>query len=72
MDKFIHILLWGEDIGSLMWKKSSGEAYFIYNPEFLRIPIEPFPLAAAKTSDPFRHYKSAEGRKFQHAASGFI
>jgi len=69
MDKFIHVILWGQDIGSLMWKKSTGEAYFVYNPDFLSSPIEPFPLAAPKIHDRFWNYPSTEGKKFQHLPS---
>jgi len=69
MDKYIHIVLWGQDIGSLMWKKSTGEAYFVYNPDFLSSPIEPFPLAAPKIHDRFWNYPSTEGKKYQHLPS---
>jgi len=69
MDKFIHVILWGQDIGSLMWKKSTGEAYFVYNPDFLGSPIEPFPLTAPKVHDRFWHFPSTEGKKFQHLPS---
>lgn len=69
MDKFIHILLWNQEIGSLMWKKSTGEAYFMYHPDFLNNPIEPFPLAARKGLDPFKTYPSTDGKKFQHLPS---
>ena len=69
MDKFIHILLWSQEIGSLMWKKSTGEAYFMYHPDFLNNPIEPFPLAARKGLDPFKIYPSTDGKKFQHLPS---
>lgn len=69
MDKFIHIFLWGQEIGSLMWKNSIGEAYFMYHPEFLKNPVEPFPLVARKGQDPFKTYPSTEGKKFQHLPS---
>lgn len=69
MDKFIHILLWGQEVGSLMWKKNIGEAYFMYHPDFLKYPIEPFPLVARKGQDPFKTYPTTEGKIFQHLPS---
>lgn len=69
MDKFIHILLWGREIGSLMWKKNTGEAYFVYHPQFLNDSLEPFPLTAPKTRGPFAHYPASEGKKYQHLPS---
>lgn len=69
MDKFVHVILWGKKIGSLMWRKSTGEAYFVYNPEYLSSTIEPFPLAAPKPRDRFHSFQSTEGKKFQHLPS---
>lgn len=69
MDKFIHILLWGKEIGSLMWKKSTGEAYFVYHPNFLNHPLEPFPLMAPKSRGRFAYYPATDGKKYQHLPS---
>lgn len=69
MDKFIHILLWGKEIGSLMWKKNIGEAYFVYHPNYLGNPQEPFPLTAPKNRGLFTHYPATEGKKYQHLPS---
>lgn len=69
MDKFIHILLWGMEIGSLMWTKKNGEAYFVYHPDFLNNPLEPFPLVAPKSRGRFARYPATDGKRYQHLPS---
>lgn len=70
MRKCIRIILWGQEIGSLMWRDESHSSYFLYNPDFLKSPIEPFPLIAPKPAMPFRVFES-EGRKYQDLPAFF-
>ena len=65
MKNCIHIFLWGQEIGSLMWRDESRNSYFVYNPAYLKSPIEPFPLVAPKPSMPFRAFESESDRKYQ-------
>lgn len=64
MRNCIHIFLWGQEVGSLMWREESHSSYFLYHPDYLKSPIEPFPLIAAKPSTPLHAFDS-EGRKYQ-------
>ena len=64
MRNCIHILLWGEEIGSLMWREERHNSYFLYSPEYLKNPIEPFPLMARKPALSIRAFES-DGRKYQ-------
>lgn len=64
MRNCIHIWLWGQEIGSLMWREESHSSYFLYNPDYLKSSIEPFPLMAPKPTMPLRTFES-EGRKYQ-------
>lgn len=70
MRNCIHIYLWGEEIGSLMWRDESRNSYFLYNPEYLKnSTIEPFPLVAPKPSIRYRTFESEEERKYQRLPS---
>lgn len=69
MDRYIHVILWGREIGSLMWRKKEGESYFMYHPAYLSDLVSPFPLAAPKGNDRFRTYPGTDGKKFQHLPS---
>lgn len=70
MRNCIHVILWGQEIGSLMWRDESHNSYFLYNPDYLKSPIEPFPLIAPKPSMPLRAFDS-EGRKYQDLPAFF-
>ena len=65
MKNCIHIFLWGQEIGSLMWREESRSSYFVYNPAYLKSPIEPFPLVAPKPKMPFQSFVSESDRKYQ-------
>lgn len=44
MNKKIKVFLWGEEIGSLIWKNDNS--FFLYNSDYIQKGIEPFPLEA--------------------------
>lgn len=69
MKNCIHIYLWGEEIGSLMWRDKSHNSYFLYKQTYLDSAIEPFPLVAPKPSFPYRAFESDEDRKYQRLPS---
>lgn len=36
MTKSLRVILWGEEIGRLMWDERRRLSYFIYNPDFVK------------------------------------
>ena len=60
----IHIWLWGQEIGSLMWRYERHSSYFVYHPDFIASDIEPFPLVAPKAFN--KAYVSEDKRMYQH------
>lgn len=42
----LKILLWGKEIGRLVWDKRTRNTYFMYNPEFLNDSLDIAPLTA--------------------------
>ena len=69
MRNFVHVILWGEDIGSLMWRKERRNSYFVYNPSYLTKLEEPFPLVAPKTNKLMLSFSGEEQRIYQHLPS---
>ena len=46
MNNQLKIMLWGEEIGRLMWDKRRHTSYFTFNPSFLNKGLDISPLAA--------------------------
>lgn len=62
----IHIWMWGREIGALMWREGRNSSYFVYHPDYLSDPIEPFPLVAPKTRALNKAFVSEDKRMYQH------
>ncbi len=71
MRQFLHIYLWGKEIGQLEWKTRTGRSVFSYNPAYLsEVGISPAPLVAPIDKDAlFRSFVSEEERIYQHLPS---
>lgn len=65
MQHCIKIWLWGKEIGSLMWREERHNSYFVYHPDYLNNPIEPFPLMAPKKGAINRTFHSDTARMYQ-------
>lgn len=65
MQHSIKIWLWGREIGSLMWREERHNSYFVYHPDYLNNPIEPFPLMAPKKGAINRTFHSDTARMYQ-------
>ena len=46
MTKSLRVILWGEEIGRLMWDERRRLSYFIYNPDFVKKGLNVSPLVA--------------------------
>lgn len=66
MRNFVHVILWGEEIGSLMWHTERHNSYFVYNPAYMSKEEEPFPLVAPKTNTAINTYHGEDKRIYQH------
>lgn len=62
----IHIWMWGREIGSLMWREGRNSSYFVYHPDYLSDPLEPFPLVAPKTRALNKAFANEDKRMYQH------
>lgn len=67
MRQFLHIYLWGKEIGQLEWKARIGRSVFAYNPTYLsEVGVSPAPLIAPIDKDAlFRSFVSEEERIYQ-------
>ena len=65
MQNSIKIYLWGREIGSLMWRENKHNSYFVYHPEYITDPVEPFPLIAPKKGAISRAFNSEDARLYQ-------
>lgn len=65
MQHCIKIWLWGKEIGSLMWREERHNSYFVYHPDYLSNPLEPFPLIAPKRGAINRTFHSDTARMYQ-------
>ena len=65
MQHSIKIWLWGKEIGSLMWREERHSSYFVYHPDYLNNPIEPFPLMAPMKGAINRTFHSDTARMYQ-------
>lgn len=65
MKNCVKIWLWGKEIGSLVWREERHNSYFVYHPDYLNDPIEPFPLMAPKRGAINRPFNSDTARMYQ-------
>lgn len=47
MERFLKVILWGQEIGRLAWDPRRNLSYFTYNPDYLRNGLDVFPLVAS-------------------------
>ncbi|MBQ8939557.1 MAG: type II toxin-antitoxin system HipA family toxin [Paludibacteraceae bacterium] len=66
MRNYVHVILWGEEIGSLVWRAERRNSYFVYNPAYLSKDVEPFPFGAPKSNQAIKSYEGEERRIYQH------
>lgn len=73
MRQFLHIYLWGKEIGQLEWKARAGRSVFAYNPTYLsEVGISPAPLMAPIRKDAlFRSFVS-EDERIYHRLPSFL
>lgn len=67
MKNFLHIFLWGKEIGQLEWKAASARTVFTYNPSYLReggFSINPL-MAPIDDNALFRSFNSEDERLYQ-------
>lgn len=65
MQHSIKIWLWGKEVGSLMWREERHNSYFVYHPDYLNDPMEPFLLMAPKKGAISRTFHSDTARMYQ-------
>ena len=46
MSRMIKVILWGEEVGRLLWDERKHLSYFTFNPDFLSKGIDIAPLTA--------------------------
>ena len=66
MRNFVHVILWGEEIGSLAWHTERHNSYFVYNPAYMSKAEEPFPLVAPKVNAAMNTFQGEGKRIYQH------
>ena len=67
MKNFLHIFLWGDEIGLLEWKTTSARSFFTYSPAYLTkggVSINPL-MAPADSNALYRSYMCEEERIYQ-------
>ncbi|MCD8208976.1 MAG: type II toxin-antitoxin system HipA family toxin [Bacteroidales bacterium] len=66
----LKVMLWGREMGRLMWDTDRKTSYFIYNPEVIGGELDMAPLVAPVTSPQSRMpYFGEEGRIYQKLPS---
>ena len=49
MSRMIKVILWGEEVGRLLWDERKHLSYFTFNPDFLSKGIDIAPLTAYRS-----------------------